>query len=80
MPIYSLTYKHSFPILRLVKSKFLSLERWGEALFKIDDEEIVLEVSVEDSVIVAIMATEDAVWKSTLEGLKQILKREIKAR
>ncbi len=56
------------------------MERWGEALFKIDDEEIVLEVSVEDSVIVAIMATEDAVWKSTLEGLKQILKREIKAR
>ena len=45
-------------------------------VLKIDNEEIVLEVSVEDSVIVAIMAGEDAVCKSTLEDLKQILKRE----
>jgi hypothetical protein len=51
-----------------------------EALFKIDDEEIVLEVSAEDSVIVAIMAAEDAVWKSTLEDLKKILKKDIKTR
>ena len=58
----------------------LPSERWGEAVFKINDEEIVIEVSVEDSVIVAIMAGEDAVWKGTLEGLKQILKGEIKAR
>ncbi len=58
----------------------LPSERWGEAVFKINDEEIVMEVSVEDSVIVAIMAGEDAVWKGTLEGLKQILKGEIKAR
>jgi len=55
-------------------------ERWGEAVFKIGDEEIVLEVSVEEKVIVAIMAGEDAVWKGTLEGLKQLLKGEIKAR
>ncbi len=55
-------------------------ERWGEALFKIGEEEIVLEVSVEQDVIVAIMAGEDAVWKGTLAGLKQLLKGEIKAR
>ena len=55
-------------------------ERWGEAVFKVGDEEIVLEVSVEEKVIVAIMAGEDAVWKGTLEGLKQLLKGEIKAR
>ncbi len=55
-------------------------ERWGEAVFKIGDEEIVMEVSVEKDVIVAIMAGEDAVWKGTLKGLKQILKGEIKAR
>ena len=39
-----------------------------------------MEVRVEDAVIVAIMAGEDAVWKGTLEGLRQILKGEIKAR
>jgi hypothetical protein len=55
-------------------------ERWAEAVFKVGDEEIVLEVSVEQDVIVALMAGEDAVWKGTLEGLKQILKGEIKAR
>ena len=80
MPTYSLTYKHSFSILRLVKNKFLSLERSNEAVFKIDDKETVLEVSVEESVIVAIMAGEDAVWKGTREVLKQILREEIKAR
>ncbi len=58
----------------------LPAERWGEAVFKVDDEEIVLEVSVEKNVIVAIMAGEDAVWKGTLEGLKKLLKGEIKAR
>jgi len=55
-------------------------ERWGEAVFKIGDEELVMEVSVEKDVIVAIMAGEDAVWKGTLTGLKQMLKGEIKAR
>jgi hypothetical protein len=55
-------------------------ERWGEAVFKIKDEEIVLEVSVEDSVIVAIMIGEDTAWKGTLEGLKQLLRGQIKAR
>ena len=55
-------------------------ERWGEAVFKIGEEEIVFEVSVEDGVIISIMAGEDAAWKGTLKGLKQILKGEIMAR
>ncbi|MCP4350059.1 MAG: hypothetical protein GY795_31655 [Desulfobacterales bacterium] len=57
----------------------LPAERWGEAVFKVGDEEIVLEVSVEEKVIVSIMAGEQAVWKGTLEGLKKLLKGEIKA-
>ena len=58
----------------------LPAERWGEAVFKIGDDEIVMEISVEKDVIVAIMAGEDSVWKGTLEGLKKILRGEIKAR
>lgn len=58
----------------------LPSERWGEAVFKIGEEEIVLEVSVEESVIVAIMAGEKAVWKGTLEGLKKLLKGDIAGR
>ena len=58
----------------------LPAEHWGEAVFKIGDEELVLEVSVEQKVIVALMAGEDAVWKGTLEGLKKLLRGEIKAR
>ena len=55
----------------------LPAERWGEAVFKVGDEEIVLEVSVEKDVIVALMAGEDAVWKGTLEGLKRLLRSQI---
>lgn len=55
-------------------------ERWGEAVFKIGEEELVFEVSVEGDVIISIMAGKDAAWKGTLKGLKQILKGEIKAR
>ena len=58
----------------------LPAERWAEAVFKVQEEELVVEVSVEESVTVAIMAGEDAMWKGTLEGLKMILKGEIKAR
>ena len=58
----------------------LPAERWGEAAFKIGNEEIVLEISVEDKIIVAIMAGEEATWKGTVEGLKMLLKGEIKAR
>ena len=62
------------------ESTGLPAERWGEAVFKVGDEEIVLEVSVEENTIVAIMAGEDAVWKGTLEGLKKLLKGEITGR
>ncbi len=58
----------------------LPAERWGEAVFKIGDEELVMEVSVEKNVIVSIMTDEQTAWKGTLEGLKQILRGEIKAR
>ncbi|NQT10559.1 MAG: hypothetical protein HQ573_05250 [Desulfobacteraceae bacterium] len=57
----------------------LPAERWGEALFKVGEEDIVLEVSVEENVIVSIMAGDDAMWKGTLKGLKKMLKGEIKA-
>jgi hypothetical protein len=58
----------------------LPAERWAEAVFKVGSEEIVLELSVEKDVIVAIMVGEDAAWKGTLEGLKKILRGEIKAK
>jgi hypothetical protein len=58
----------------------LPSERWAEAVFKAANEEIVLEVSVEKEVMVAIMVGEDAAWKGTLEGLKKILRGEIKAK
>lgn len=58
----------------------LPAERWGEAVFKVNDEDIVLEISVEKDVIVAIMAGDDSVWKGTLEGLKKLLRGEIKGR
>ena len=52
----------------------LPAERWAETVFKIGSQEIVLEVSVEKDVIIAMMAGEDAAWKGTLEGLKKLLK------
>jgi hypothetical protein len=55
-------------------------ERWAEAVFKIGNEEIVLEISVEKDIIVAIRAGEDAAWKGTLQGLKKMLRGEIKAK
>jgi hypothetical protein len=48
----------------------LPAERWAEAVFKIGEEEIILEVSVEKDIIIGIMAGEDASWRGTLEGLK----------
>jgi hypothetical protein len=48
-------------------------ERWGEAVFTVGDQELVIEVSVEKDIIVAVMAGEDAVWKGTLEGLRRLL-------
>jgi hypothetical protein len=58
----------------------LPAERWGEAVFKIDDEEIVLEVSVEANTIIAIMVGDKASWKGTLEGFKKLLTGEIQGR
>ncbi len=51
----------------------LPAERWGEAVFKIGEEEIVFEVSVEKDVIVAVMLDESTTWKGTLAGLKQLI-------
>jgi len=62
------------------ETKGLPAKHWGEAVFNIGDEEIVLEISVEEKVIVAVSAGDDAVWKGTLEGLKMLLRGEIKAR
>jgi hypothetical protein len=58
----------------------LPAERWGEAVFNIGGVEIVLEVSVEKDVVVAIMAGEEAAWKGTLEGLRKMLRGEIAAK
>ncbi len=55
-------------------------KQWGEAVFNINGEELVMEISIEDKVIVALMAGEEAVWKGTLEGLKMLLRGEIKGR
>lgn len=49
-------------------------ERWGEAVFTVGDQELAMEVSVEQEVIVAVMAGEDAVWKGTLEGFRRLLR------
>ena len=56
----------------------LPAERWGEAVFKIKDKEIILEVSVEKNIIVGIMVGEDAIWKGTLDGLIKLLKSSLK--
>ncbi len=56
----------------------LPAERWGESVFKIGDEELVFEVSVEEKVVVAIMVGEDAAWKGTLDGLKQLLQNAMR--
>ena len=64
-----------------VETTGMPAERWGEAVFTIGDTEIVVEVSVEDSIIVSIIpGDEKAGWKGTLEGLKKTLKGEIPGR
>jgi hypothetical protein len=52
----------------------LPAAHWAEAVFKIGDEEIVLEISVEKDIIVSIMIGEGAAWRGTLKGLKQLLR------
>ncbi|MDX9786533.1 MAG: hypothetical protein RBT11_07145 [Desulfobacterales bacterium] len=56
----------------------LPAQRWGEAVFKIGDEELIFEVSVEKDVIVSIMTDEETTWKGTLAGLKRMIKNAIK--
>jgi hypothetical protein len=58
----------------------LPAERWAEAVFKIGEEEIVLEISVEKDIIIGIMAGEDASWRGTLGGLKKTLRGEIEVK
>jgi hypothetical protein len=58
----------------------LPAERWAESVFRIGEEEIVLEVSVEKDVIIGIMIGEDIGWRGTLEGLKKTLKGEIEVK
>lgn len=58
----------------------LKAERWAEAVFAIGDEELVMEISVEENVMVALMVGDDAQWKGTLEGLKKFLRGEIPAK
>ena len=52
----------------------LSAERWGEAVFKIGDEEIVMEVSVEKDIMVSMMVDEKTTWQGTLKGVKQLIR------
>ena len=52
----------------------LPAERWGEAVFTVEGQELAIEVSGEKDVIVAVMAGEDAMWKGTLEGFKRLLR------
>ena len=56
------------------ESSGLPAEHWAEAVFKIGEEEVVFELSVEKDVIVAVMIGENAAWKGTLAGFKQLLK------
>jgi hypothetical protein len=54
----------------------LPAERWAEAVFNVRGQEIVFEVSVEDDIIISIIPGEEqAAWKGTLAGLKQMLKK-----
>ena len=58
----------------------LPAERWAEAVFKIGEEEIILEVSVEKDIIIGILAGGDASWRGPLEGLKKTLRGEIEVK
>ena len=59
------------------ESSGLPAERWAEAVFKIGDEELVVEISFEKDVIVAITVGENAAWRGPLKGFKQFLKGEL---
>ena len=59
------------------ESSGLPAERWAEAVFKIGDEELVVEISFEKDVVIAITVGENAAWRGTLRGLKQFLRGEL---
>ncbi len=54
--------------------------QWAEAVFVVDKEEIIMEISAEQKTIIALAVGEEVVWKGTLEGLKMLLRGEIKGR
>ena len=54
----------------------LPAAHWAEAVFKIGEEEIVLEISVEKDIIESVMAGDDVAWRGTLKGLRQLLKSQ----
>jgi hypothetical protein len=58
----------------------LPAQRWAEAVFKIGEEELVFEVSVEKSIIVSIMTDDNTTWKGTLTGLRQLIKSALTAK
>jgi len=55
-------------------------DKYAEAVLTIGDEELAMEVSIEDKIMVALMAGDDAVFKGSLDGLKKLLRGEISAR
>jgi len=52
----------------------LPAKHWGAAVFNVDDEEIVLEISAEEKIIIALQVGDEFAWKGTLEGFKILLK------
>ena len=58
------------------ESSGLPAERWAETVFQIGNETLVLEISIEKDVVVAIMVGENAAWRGTLKGFKQLLRGE----
>jgi hypothetical protein len=56
----------------------LPAEHWAEAVFSVDGHEIVLEVSAEKDIIVAIMVDEQTTWKGTLKGLTKLLSEAVR--
>ena len=58
----------------------LPAKRWAEMVLKVGDEEVVVEISLEEKPMLAVMAGEEAVWKGSLEGFKLLLRGEILGR
>jgi hypothetical protein len=55
----------------------LPAERWGVAVFRINEEAFVMEVSVEkdiNDIMVSMMVDEKTNWRGMLKGLKQLIR------